>query len=73
MNHDSTMNHETVKMNVQHKQERQFQINVFNVALDREISEIGRKFEKTKQVNDMFSFLWNFSGVSSAGDNEAAE
>ena len=21
----------------------------------------------------MFSFLWNFSGVSSAGDNEAAE
>ena len=57
----------------QHNQEREFQINVFNVALDRVISEIGRRFEKTKQVNDMFSFLWNFSGVSSAGDNEAAE
>ena len=57
----------------QHNQEREFQINVFNVALDKVISEIGRRFEKTKQVNDMFSFLWNFSGVSSAGDNEAAE
>ena len=58
----------------QHNQEREFQINVFNAALDRVISEIGRLyFEKTKQVNDMFSFLWNFSGVSSAGDNEAAE
>ena len=45
----------------QHKQERKFKINVFNVALDRVIFEIGRRFEKTKQVNDMFSFLWNFS------------
>ena len=41
----------------QHNQEREFQINVFNVALDKVISEIGRRFEKTKQVNDMFSFL----------------
>ena len=41
----------------QHNQEREFQIHVFNVALDRVISEIGRRFEKTKQVNDMFSFL----------------
>ena len=57
----------------QHNQEREFQINVFNVALDRVISEIGRRFEKSKQVNDMFSFLWNFSKVTSTGDNEAAE
>ena len=57
----------------QHNQEQKFQINVFNVALDRVISEIGRRFEKTKQVNDMFSFLWNFSKVTSTDDNEAAE
>ena len=38
----------------QHNQEREFQ---FDVALGRVISEIGRRFEKTKQVNDMFSFL----------------
>ena len=38
----------------QHNQEREFQINVFNVALDKVISEIGRRFEKTKQVNNMF-------------------
>ena len=57
----------------QHNQEREFQINVFTVALDRVISEIGRRFENTKQVNDMFSFWGNFSGVSNAGDNEAAE
>ena len=57
----------------QHNHEREFQINVFNVALDRVISEIGRRFEKTKQVNDMFSFLWNLSKVTSTDDNEAAE
>ena len=31
----------------QQNQEREFQINVFNVALDRVISKIGRRFEKT--------------------------
>ena len=29
-----------------HNQEREFQINVFNVALDRVISKISRRFEK---------------------------
>ena len=41
----------------QHSEEREFQINVFNVALDRLICEIARRFDKAKQVNDMFSFL----------------
>ena len=57
----------------QHNQEREFQIDVFNVALDKVISKIGRRFEKTKQIYDMFFFLWNFSGVTSAGNHEAAK
>ena len=31
----------------QHNQEREFQVNVFNVALDRVISVTGRRFEKS--------------------------
>jgi hypothetical protein len=55
-----------------HNEEREFQINVFNVALDRVICEIARRFEKTKQVNDMFPFIWNSSEVSNTDGETAA-
>ena len=39
----------------QHNQEQEFQINVFNVSFYRVISEIGRRFEKTREFLEEIS------------------
>ena len=46
--------------------EAQFRINVFNVTLDRIISEVTRRFETTEQLNNMFCFLWSPSSSTRA-------
>ena len=65
------MNHETVNMNstMRNGNSKLMYLMLLWIV----ISEIGCRFEKTKQVNDMFSFLWNLSKVTSTDDNEVAE
>lgn len=36
-----------------------FRINVFNMTLDKVISEVTRRFETSEQLNSMFCFFWN--------------
>ena len=53
--------------------EAQFRINVFNVTLDRVISEVTRRFETSEQLNNMFCFLWSPSSSTEQADSENSD
>ena len=53
--------------------EAQFRINVFNVTLDRVISEVTRRFETSEQLNNMFCFLWSPYSSTEQEDSENSD
>ena len=50
-------------------EETPFRINVFNVTLDTVITQVIHRFEITKQVNNMFYFLWNPPSTAEDAEN----
>ena len=41
-------------------EEDKFRIEVFYAALDKAIQEIGERAQKAKEINNRFSFIWNW-------------
>ena len=69
--HDLTMNQQTVSMSNIARKGNSKLMCLMLLWIVRLICEIARRFDKAKQGNDMFSFLWNFSEVFNTGGERA--
>ena len=52
---------------------KKFEVNIFNIGLDSLIQQINSRFEASRMVGDMFSFIWLDNDDLSIQENKARE
>ena len=54
-------------------QKKEFEVNIFNIGLDSLIQKIDLRFEASRMVGDMFSFIWLDNDDLSIQEKKARE